>query len=231
MSHLLRVAAAAAAALLVAACGGAGTSADTGPSARELAASLVVAGDLGTGWTEFTPPEDYGSVGVVTAKNKGLVPTITFCDKAGAASQKAAKGLDWEAFTQHHYATGSDRHLVFLQEFLLSDRASEARRTFDLLADGVRACHGESTVTRDGETILQAPLEVPAFGQDRIGSRDTVTEPGDDPTTWDIRSVIVRDRTVLVGVMVAEIVPPGVEKVLSDADVTALMTTIVDKAS
>jgi hypothetical protein len=42
--------------------------------------------------------------------------------------------------------------------------------------------------------------------------------------------VIVRDGTVLIGVTVAEIVPLGVEKDLSEADVTGLMTTIVDKA-
>lgn len=39
------------AALAVAGCGGSEAPVDTGPSARELAGSLVGAGDLGTGWT------------------------------------------------------------------------------------------------------------------------------------------------------------------------------------
>jgi hypothetical protein len=231
MSHLIRSATAAAAALLVTACGGGGTPADAGPTARQLAASLVGAGDLGTGWTVFTPPEGYGSVGVVTGKNKGLVPRMDLCDKASAASRKAATSLDWEAFTQHHYATGSERHPVFVQEFLLSDRASEVRRTFDLLAAGIRACEGDRSVTPDGETVTEGPLDLPALGQDRTGSRVTVLEPGADPTTWDVRSVLVRDGTVLIGITLAEIVPPGVQKVVSDDQATSLITTIVDKAS
>jgi hypothetical protein len=157
---------------------------------------------------------------------------MDFCAKASPASRKAATGLKWEAFTQHHYATGSDRHLVFLQEFLLSDRASDVRRTFDLLAAGTRACAGDSSVTPDGETITQGPLDLPALGQDRLGSRQTVAEPGQGPTTtWDIRSVVVRDGTVLIGITFAEIVEPGVPKIFSDAQAADLMTTIVRKAS
>jgi hypothetical protein len=210
--------------------GGSKTPVDSGPSARELAASLVEAGDLGTGWTVFTPPEDYGSVGVVTEKSRVMIPRMDFCAKASSASRKAATGLKWEAFTQHHYTTGSDRHLVFLQEFLLSDRESDVRRTFGLLADGSRACAGDRSVSPDGETITQGPLELPALGQERFGARQTVAEPGDNPTMWDVRSVIVRKGTVLIGITIAEIVPPGVQKVLSDAKTTDLMTTIVDKA-
>jgi hypothetical protein len=231
MSHHVQAGVTAAAMVLLAACGGGGgTPADTGPSARELAATLVVAEDLGTGWSVLTPPEDYGSVGVVTDKNKMMVPRTEFCDKASAASQQAAKALEWEAFTQHHYATGSDRHLVFVQEFLLSDRASVVRRTFDLLAAGGRSCEGDRSVTPDGETVTQGALELPAIGQDRSGFRDTIAEPGDNPTTWDLRSVLVRDGTVLIGITVAEIVPPGVPKILSDAKATDLIVTIADKA-
>jgi hypothetical protein len=210
--------------------GGSKTSVDSGPSARELAASLVEAGDLGSGWTVFTPPEGYGSLGVVTEKTREMVPRMDFCAKASSESRKAATGLMWEAFTQHHFATGSDRHPVFLQEFLFSDRASDVRRTFDLLAAGMRACKGDRSVTPDGETVTQGPLDLPALGQDRLGSRLAVAEPGDNPTIWDVRSVIVRKGTVLIGITIAEIVPPGVQKVLSDEKTTDLMTTIVDKA-
>jgi hypothetical protein len=220
------------AALTLAGCGGSKkTPTDSGPSARELAASLVEAGDLGAGWTVFTPPAGYGSVGVVTDKNKGLVPRTEFCSKASSASQKAAKALAWEAFTQHHYATGSDRHLVFVQEFLLSDSAAVVRRTFDLLAAGGKACEGDRSVTADGETVTQGPLDLPALGQDRTGFRDLITEPGDNPTVWDLRSVLVRDGTVLIGITIAEIVPPGVQKIISDDKAAGMMTTIVDKAS
>lgn len=220
-----------AAAIVVTGCGGGGTPVDNGPSAKALATKLVVASDLGTGWTVFDPPEGYGGPGVVTEKTRKTLPRMDFCDKASAASRKAATSLPWEAFTQQHYATGSDRHLVFVQEFLLSDKAGDVRRTFDLLASGIRACEGDRSVSPDGETITQGTLDLPALGQDRTGFRDTVAEPGDNPTTWDLRSVLVRDGTVLVGITIAEIVPPDVPKVVSDDKETTMMTTIVDKAT
>ena len=204
---------------------------DNGPSAKTLAAKLVTASDLGTGWTVYDPPEGYGGPGVVTEESRKALPRMDFCDKASAASRKAATGLPWEAFTQQHYATGNDRHLVFLQEFLLSDKAADVRRTFDLLAAGIRACEGDRSVSPGGETITQGTLELPALGQDRTGFRDTVAEPGDNPTVWDLRSALVRDGTVLIGITIAEIVPPGVPKVISDDQAKTMMTTLVDKVS
>jgi hypothetical protein len=231
MSHRASAWIAIAAAIVLAGCGGGGTPVDNGPSAKALAADLVVADDLGAGWTVFEPPEGYGGPGVVTEETRKTLPRMDFCDKASSTSRKTATGLPWEAFTQHHYATGSDQHLVFMQEFLLSDKASDVRRTFDLLAAGIRACEGDRSVSPDGETITQGALDLPTLGQDRTGFRDTVAEPGDNPTMWDLRSVLVRDGTVLVGITIAEIVPPGVPKVISDDQAAALMTTVVDKVS
>lgn len=218
-------------AIVLAGCGGGGTPVDNGPSAKALAADLVVADDLGTGWTVWKPPEGYGGPGVVTEKSRKTLPRMDFCDKASATSRKTATGLPWEAFTQHHYATGSDQHLVFMQEFLLSDKADDVRRTFDLLVDGIRACEGDRSVSPDGETVTLGALALPALGQDRTGFRATVAEPGDNPTVWDLRSVLVRQGTVLIGITIAEIVPPGVPKVISDDQAATMMTTIVDKAS
>lgn len=222
---------AAVAAIVITGCGNAGAPVDNGPSAEALAAKLVTANDLGTGWTVFTPPEGYGGPGVVTEKTRKTIPRMDFCAKASATSRKTATGLPWEAFTQQHYATGSDRHLVFTQEFLLSDKAGDVRRTFEVLAAGIRACDGDRSVSPDGETITQARLDLPALGQDRTGFRDTVAEPGDNPTVWDLRSVLVRNGTVLIGITIAEIVPPGVPKVISDDQANAMMTTVVDKVS
>jgi hypothetical protein len=224
-------AAAVVAVLLVTGCGSADKPATAGPSARALAGRLVAAGDLGPGWSVVSPPEDYGTVGVVTDKNRGMVPKLQFCTKASSASRTAADRLEWEAFTQFNYETGNDRHLVFVQEFLRSDRASRTRATYDLLAGGMRACTGERSEYPDGEVGVQSPLQVPAIGEDRAGTRERVSEPGDRPATWDIRSVIARDGTVLIGVTVVEIVSPGQQPVLDDAHVSALMTTIADKAS
>lgn len=221
----------AAAAIVITGCGSGGAPVDEGPSAKVLASKLVTAEDLGTGWTVYDPPEGYGGPGVVTEKSRKTLPRMDFCDKASATSRKTATDLPWEAFTQQHYATGSDRHLVFMQEFLLSDRAGDVRRTFEALATGIRACEGDRSVSPDGETITQGTLDLPALGQDRTGFRDAVAEPGDNPTVWDIRSVLVRNGTVLIGITIAEIVPPGVTKVVSDDQANTMMNTVVGKVS
>lgn len=215
--------------LLLAGCGGTDEPPPGGPSASDLAAMLVEADDLGTGWDVNAPPEDYGSYGVVTDENRGMVPRMQFCDQAGAGSEAAASNLDWEAFTQFNYETGDDRHLVFVQEFLRSDAAEDVRATYDDLAAGISACDGVRTEYPDGETGTQGSLEVPEVGDDRVGSRETVSEPGDRSATWDIRSLLARDGTTLIGVTVVEIVAPGTEKVLDDAEVRDLMTAIADK--
>jgi hypothetical protein len=224
----------AAVALLMAGCGtdgeGAEKDATAGSSARALAGQLVDADDLGAGWTVLDPPEDYGDVGVVTDKNRGMVPRIQFCGQATSASQKAAKDLDWEAFTQVNYDTDDERHLLFVQEFVRSDTAANVQATYDLLAAGTRACHGQESEYPDGEVGAQTALDVPALGEDRIGTRELVTEPGGGgAATWDIRSALVRDGTVLLGITVVEIVTPGTEKVLDDAEVSSLMSTVAGK--
>lgn len=215
--------------LLIAGCGGTDTPPPGGPSASALAAMLVSADDLGIGWALNSPPEDYGSYGEVTDENRGLVPRMQFCDEASADSKAAASKLDWEAFTQLNYETGDDRHLVFVQEFLRSDTAEDVRATYDDLAAGTSACDGVRSEYPDGEVGTQSTLEVPDIGDDRIGSRELVSEPGDRSATWDIRSLLARDGTALIGITVVEIVMSGTEKVLSDDDVRDLMATTADK--
>lgn len=216
-------------ALMLAGCGSTDEPPSGGASASGLADMLVEVDDLGTGWEMNSPPEDYGSYGVVTDENRQMVPRLQFCDKASADSRAAASGLDWEAFTQFNYETGDDRHLVFVQEFLRSDAVDDVRATYDALAAGVRACDAERSVYPDGEVGTQSTLEVPGVGDDRVGSRETVSEPGDRAPTWDIRSLLARDGTTLIGVTVVEIAGPGTEKVLDDAEVRDLMATITDK--
>lgn len=216
------------AALLLAGCGSTDEPPPGGPSASELAGTLVEADDLGTGWAVNAPPEDYGGYGVVTDENRGMVPKLQFCDRASADAVAAASELDWEAFTQVNYETGNDRHLVFVQEFLRSDTADDVRQTYADLASGIRACEGVRSEYPDGEVGTQSSLDVPEVGDDRVGSRELVSEPGGSAATWDIRSLLARDGTTLIGVTVVEIVAPGTEKVLDDGDVRDLMTTITD---
>lgn len=215
-------------------CGGdddPGSAAPAGPTASQLAASLVDAGDLGAGWAVLQPPAEYGGVGVVTDKNRELVPRLDLCDDAPAGSRSAASDLAWEAFTQVNFETGDERHLIFVQEFLRSDEADAVRTSYDLIAAGMRACRGARSVTDDGETIVESAFDVPALGAARIGNRQLVTEPGpaSGAATWDLRQVLVRDGTRLVGVTVAEIRAPGRAATLDEDGIAELITTVVDK--
>lgn len=199
------------------------------PSGKDLVDMLVTGDVLGDGWAELDLPEDMGDVGLVTEENRDLVPRMDLCDQAPAESQKTVADLEWEAFTQYGYETGDERHLVFVQEFLRSDSEATVRATYDDLAAGIRACEGQVETSPDGEQITQSGLEVPELGEDRIGMRLDVSEPGDRSATWDIRNVLARDGTVLLGLTVVEIVTPGTERVLDEEEVDALMTRVADQ--
>lgn len=199
------------------------------PSGKDLVGMLMTADDLGDGWAELDPPEDMGDVGLVTEKNRDLVPRMDLCDQAPAASQKTVADLAWEAFTQYGYETGDDRHLVFVQEFLRSDSETTVRATYDDLAAGIGACEDQVETSPDGEQITQRALRVPEIGEDRIGMRLDVSEPGGSGVTWDIRNVLARNGTVLLGLTVVEIVAPGTERVLDEEEIDALMTRVADR--
>jgi hypothetical protein len=245
------VAALAAIVLVLPACGSEPAK-DTGGgimSAKELAAVLVAPKDLGGGWSTVTVPESEGGndSGIVTDKNRGLIPKIEFCDKASKESSKAAAALDWKAFRQLNYATETptaspserepgDRtrpqhHIVFVQEFLMSGETGQVEKAYDALAAGVEDCWGEETKYPDGEVGNSSSFEVPAIGDDRIGTRELVKEPGpaQQSATWDIRNVIARDGDVLLGITVAEITTEKVKPMLDDARIGEIVTTIADR--
>lgn len=220
-------------------------------SPQELAAVLVAPEDLGEGWSVVNYPDSGAELasGVVTEETSKMLPQFEFCDAASEESDAAADALQWVAFRQLDYDTGTEtapptsrgpddqarpeHHLVFVQEFLLSAPAADVEQTYDALAPGVEACWGETTEYPDGEVGSSTRLEVPDVGDDRIGTRELVEEPGpaDRSATWDLRTVIARDGDVLLVIMVAEITTPGVQPMLDDATVDGYLTTIVDKLS
>lgn len=236
---------------VLSACGGeSATDSDAGArSPSELAAHLVTEQDLGEGWTIVANPETEtkDDPGVITDANRDTLPRIEFCDKAGADSRAAALDLKWGAFRQLNLATPTEaaqptdrpsddttrpeHDLVFVQEFLMSGTTAEIRSAYDALAAGVQACWGVTTEYPDGEVGTSESLQVPTLGDERVGSRDIVTEPGPgtEAGIWDLRSVIARDGNVLVGVTIAEVTTPAVEPVLDDAQIARILTTIVDR--
>lgn len=233
--------------LALAACGDETTtvSGQAGASPEDLAAVLVTPEDLGEGWSVTPDPETGGTSGVVSEEMRDMLPRIQFCGKASAEAVAAAKSLRWDAFRQLNLATETEmsqptspepgerpeHDLVFVQEFLMSGDPAEVEATYDALESGVRACWGERTVTEDGEKDRTLRLRVPAVGEDRVGTRDIVTEPGPGrhAAKWDLRSVLARDGEVLFSIMVAEVTTPKVEPVLDEAAVADIVTTIADK--
>lgn len=226
---------------------------DGGPmSPEELAAVLVTAEDLGEGWSVLEGPEASTGAepGVVTDETREMLPRIEFCAEASeesTAAADAASALDWAAFRQLNLATETEmsqpsdpepgtrqppqHDLVFVQEFLISADATEVEETYDALASGIEACWGVVTTYPDGERGRSTALEVPAIGDDRVGSREVVLEPGPARRTakWDIRNVLARDGEVLIGITIAEITTAKVEPVLDDAAIEEIITTISAK--
>jgi hypothetical protein len=232
--------------LMLPACGE-DTDSDTGPpSAQALADVLMVPEDFGSGWTmlSFPDPEGAEFTGVVTDSMRDMLPRMEFCDKASADSVAAVADLEWEAFRQLNYETGAEdvtpapgerpkHHLVFAQEFLMSDSESDIEARFDALAAGIRDCWGVETESPDGEVGISEAFDPPAVGDDRIGSLDIVREPGPaaESAVWELYNVLVRDGEVLSALTIVEITSPGVEKMLDDAALAEMITTITDKLS
>jgi hypothetical protein len=97
-------------------------------------------------------------------------------------------------------------HLVFVQEYVLTDTPSAVTTTFADLEESMAACVGQETTSGDGEAISSEALEVPAIGEAATGLRYTVTEPGPgDGPVWDLRNVAFRDGDLLVGLTIVEI--------------------------
>lgn len=222
--------------VLVAACGGdAGPGEPPGdeqtPSATDLAGILVTAEDLGDGWSVDEPPVPQEVPGVVSEEERANLPRIELCDEASDAADAAAEDLRWSAFRQVSFDTGAPReHLVFVQEFLLSDSPATVEETYDALASGIADCVGTAQEYPDGETGESKPLTVPPIGDDRIGQEEIVVEPGGgDQAVWDLRSVLSRDGSVLMGLTVVEIARGSVTPMLDPAAVDDILTTIADK--
>jgi hypothetical protein len=237
--------------LLLAACGsdqdgtrpgdspgaGSGSSWSAGavPTAEQLASVLVTVDDLEGEWTSWEGPDasPTGVPGVVPEDQRGNLPRLEFCDKAGEASVQAAEQLRWAAFRQLNLTTPDEprSHQVFAQEFLLAGVPSEVASTYAALQAGIEACTGVTTEYGDGVVGHSRALEVPALGDASTGTHEIVEEPSPrGPATWDIRNVVVRDGAVLMSVQLGEVtVGKEIERVMDRATVDSIVTTIAQK--
>ena len=244
--------AAAALALLLAAaltsCGGEDSQPVTARSGRTVdavAALLLTPEALGDGWSTLDAPPDQGGIegGVVTDDNREMLPRFEQC--AASDEPPQSDPLHWDAFRQLNLATPVPRgtgspspgvrpthHLVFVQEYVLTDTPAAVTTTFADLEESMAACVGQQATSDDGEDITSEALEVPAVGEAATGLRYTVTEPGPgDGPVWDLRNVAFRDGDLLVGLTVVEIASPSIERVLDDAAFADILQAAHDAAS
>jgi hypothetical protein len=221
------------------------TTAPPGRTADAVATLLLAPEALGEGWSTLDVPPDQGGIegGVVTDDNRELLPRFEQC--AASDEQPQSEPLHWDAFRQVNLATpvpgrtGSPgpgvrptHHLVFVQEYVLTDTPSAVTTTFADLEESMAACVGQETTSGDGEAITSEALEVPAVGEAATGLRYTVTEPGgDDGPVWDLRNVAFRDGDLLVALVVVEIASPTIERELDDAAFADIVQAAHDATS
>lgn len=216
-----------------------------GRSADAVAALLLTPGALGDGWSTLEAPADQGGIegGVVTDDNREMLPRFEQC--AASDEPPQSDPLHWDAFRQLNLATPVPRetgspspgvrpthHLVFVQEYVLTDTPAAVTTTFADLEKSMAACVGQQATSGDGEDITSEALEVPAVGEAATGLRYTVTEPGGgDGPVWDLRNVAFRDGDLLVALIVVEIASPTVDRVLDDTAFASIVQAAHDATS
>ena len=206
------------------------------PTAEQLGASLLTPGDLDGTWAVNAGPGDglIPASGVLTEEARALLPSAELCPAASAESRAAVDGLAWMAYRQldmtpeDPIVPPSDRtgHMVFVQQFLLSDEPSTVQRTFELLREGMKACLGEVDTGEEGPGMA-AEMTTPGVGDDRYGVLTTVQEAGGGGE-WLLHNTLVRQGAVLMMIDVVDI-HLGVDPLFTIDDVGAIVTTATDE--
>lgn len=207
------------------------------PTAAEFAERLLVADDLGDGWSVSPgPPGDdaIGPDGVVSDEAAELLPTVELCEAASATSRAAADGLRPLAFRQLDLAVDDPidppedtvGHMVFAQEFLFADEASSMRATFDEVRDGMLACLGDFSADEEGPgTAIE--VSMPDVGDDRVGVL-TIMEEAGGWAEWRLYSALVLDGPRMGSVVLVDI-RAGDEPHFTDAEFGEIVETAVAK--
>lgn len=207
------------------------------PTSEDLAAALVVAGDLEGEWTVDLGPDDAAEPlsGVVTDEQRALLPSIDLCEAAPDEARAAVDRLEWKAFRQLNRAVDDpvnppiDRegHVVFVQEFLLSGSASDLAADFDVLRDGLDACLGDIPAGEEGPGFVSA-VSLSDIGNQRAGYLYEIGEAGGSGT-WHVYSIFVRKGDVLLSMTVADVVLGDLEPIIDQPLVDEMVRVAVDK--
>lgn len=208
------------------------------PTAEQLASVLVTTDDYPGEWTVNVPPDSEAVIpGVVTERQRGMLPKLGFCDRAGQESRSAADTLRWQAFRQLDQSeedpidmAAGDRvgHMIFVQEFLMAGAPTEIESTFDALRAGMQACQGRIPAGEEGPGRSE-PMVIPAVGDDRYGELTTMEEAGGG-AYWLLHNSLVRQGPVLMDLQVVDIVMgEGVEPAFTTGDIGTFLTTAIGR--
>ncbi|MEY3342166.1 MAG: hypothetical protein RLZZ269_2077 [Actinomycetota bacterium] len=182
-------------------------------SADRLAQSLLTADDLSGEWTIDPGPDDGGldPSGVVTDEQRGLLPSIDFCEEASRDAKNAIDDLRWEAFRQLDRTVDDpidppfDRegHIVFVQEFLMSGLSSQLSLLIGRLREGFVSCLGDIPAGEEGPgTAVQVSLD--GVADEGVAVLYRIEEAGGGGM-WNVYSAIARKDSALVGLTLADV--------------------------
>jgi hypothetical protein len=96
--------------------------------------------------------------GILSDKQREVMPTLDMCDAAPTEAKEAADTLKWAVFRQIDKTvddpldppTDRSGHMVFVQESMISDEPDVLSETFDALVLGSEACLGEIPAGEEG---------------------------------------------------------------------------------
>lgn len=222
------------AAVVLAGCGGEAT------STEDLSNALLTVGDLPGEWTENrgNPDASEGTIpasGIIPDEQRKLLPTVELCDAASADAKTAADSIEWDVFRRFDMTaadpfnppTDREGHKIFLQEFMMSEDASDLE---DLTADvfpAIEACLGDIPAGEEGPGTA-TKIEITSVGDEHIAVLTQIEEAG-GRGQWFIYNAVIRKGSVLMSVMLGDVFIGDLEPEVDLADFDAIVTAAVDK--
>ena len=226
--------AAALAAALVTGCGG------EPRSTTELSDALLTVSDLHGAWTENrqrpdSPDSTMPATGIIPDDQRDMLPTIELCDAASAAGRSAAESLKWDVFRQFDMTpadpfdppTDREGHKIFLQEFMLSNDASDLVKVTADLFPAMEACLGDIPAGEEGPGTA-TKINISSGADEQIAVLTQIEEAGGGGQ-WFIYNAIVRKSSVLMWVMLGDVFIGDLQPEVGLTDFDAIVQAAVEK--
>lgn len=208
--------------------------------ADQMSEALLGVDDLEGTWTmnlgNSGPDEEkLPESGILSDKQREVMPTLDMCDAAPTEAKEAADTLKWAVFRQIDKTvddpldppTDRSGHMVFVQESMISDEPNVLSETFDALVLGSEACLGEIPAGEEGPGS-SAKVTIEDVGDQQIAVLTEIEEAG-GTGMWHIYTAIVRKGSVLVSLMAADVVLGDLPSELQLDDFDRIVQTALGK--